>query len=42
MKLKKMGLRKGGARLTTGKERDDIARRIKKDVGAWGKRTLGG
>jgi len=42
MKLKKIGLRKGGVRLTTEKERDVIARKIQKDMKAFGKKTLGG
>jgi len=42
MKAKRIGLRKGGARLATETEKDALAKRIKKDMQRWGKKTLGG
>jgi len=40
MRTKKIGLKKGGARLATGAERDAIARKIQKATNAWAKKTL--
>jgi len=42
MKLKKIGLRKGGARLATEGEKKALAEKIKKETQRWAKKTLGG